>query len=304
MDSDPQASKRPAPKFKKFLRIVTLALVVFYVLIWTRIRYLQSRAAQSVVVRFKSEAELSKIPVSADSYPCLLIGRIGANPDEPLKASLGQCSPALHNDDDIEQYEVDLRSGLFVLRKTDLFIRDSMPLALTREYHLGDQHSRGFGIGCNHAYDIFPVGDRFPYTYMDLILGDGASVHYNRISEGSSYVDFVNEHRGTPATVFEKSQIRWNADHWDLTFQDGRLYSFPEAYHARRPVDGALVGMRSPNGEKIKVVRDAKHNLMSLASPHGHQIRFTYDDADRVTQAGMLFADICIRRGERRRFKI
>src|SRR3982750_3637033 len=98
MDSDPQASKRPAPKLKKFLRIVTLALVVFYVLIWARIRYLQSRAAQSVVVRFKSEAELSKIPVSADSYPCLLIGRIGAKPVEPLKPSLGQSPPSFHKD--------------------------------------------------------------------------------------------------------------------------------------------------------------------------------------------------------------
>lgn len=285
MDSDPQASKRPTPKFKKFLRIFTLVIVVVYVLVCADVRYLQYRAAQPVVVRLKSEAELSRVPVSTDSYPCLLIERVGSTPDQPLKASLRQCSPALHNDDNIEQYEVDLRSGLFVLRKTDLFIFDSMPLALTRGYHLWDKHSRGFGIGGNHAYDIFPVGDQFPYTYMDLILGDGANVHYDRISEGSSYVDFVNEHRGTPPTVFEKSQVRWNVDHWDLTFPDGTRYSFPEAYRAKRPVDGALVGMRNPNGEEIRLVRDARHNLTSLASPHGHQIRFTYDEAERVTQA-------------------
>ena len=285
MDSDRQPSQRPAPKLKKFLRLVTIVIVVTYLLIWADVRYRQYRASRPVAVRLKSEAELAKLPISADSYPCLLIERARGMPDQPLKATLRQCSPALNNDDNIEQYEVDLRSGLFVLRKTDLFISDSMPLALTRGYHLWDEHSRAFGIGGNHAYDIFPVGDQFPYTYMDLILADGAEVHYNRISEGTSYVDFVNEHRGTPPTVFEKSQVRWNVDHWDLGFQDGTLYRFPENYGGKRPVDGALVGMRSPNGEEIKVVRDAKHNLSSLTSPHGHQIQFTYDEAERVTQA-------------------
>jgi len=285
MDSDRQPSQRPAAKLKKFLRLVTIVIVVTYLLIWADVRYRQYRASRPVAVRLKSEAELAKLPISADSYPCLLIERARGMPDQPLKATLRQCSPALNNDDNIEQYEVDLRSGLFVLRKTDLFISDSMPLALTRGYHLWDEHSRAFGIGGNHAYDIFPVGDQFPYTYMDLILADGAEVHYNRISEGTSYVDFVNEHRGTPPTVFEKSQVRWNVDHWDLGFQDGTLYRFPENYGGKRPVDGALVGMRSPNGEEIKVVRDAKHNLSSLTSPHGHQIQFTYDEAERVTQA-------------------
>jgi hypothetical protein len=71
------------------------------------------------------------------------------------------CLPALHNDAAIEQYEVDLRSGRFTLRQTDMFVPDNMPLTLTRGYRLWDQQSRAFGVGGNHVYDIFPYGDRF-----------------------------------------------------------------------------------------------------------------------------------------------
>jgi len=285
MDSSLAPIKRPKPKIKKILRMVTLAVLALYVLLRIGVRYLQYRASQPVVVRFKSEAERAKLPISADAYPCLLIERTGAAPDQRLKASLRQCLPALHNLDNVEQYEVDLRSGLFLLRKTDHFVPDTMPLALTRGYHLWDKHSRAFGIGGNHSFDIFPFGDRFPYTYHELALCEGVTVHYSRISEGTGYKDDVAEHRGMPPTVFEKSRIRWNVDHWDMTFQDGTLYRFPEAYYAKRGVDGALVGMRNPGGDEIKFVRDARHNLKSLTSPHGHRIEFTYDEKDRVVQA-------------------
>ena len=284
MDSPLPPSKRPTPKLKIVLRIVAVIAIILYVLLRIDIHYRQHRASLPVVVRLKSDAERARLPLSVDAYPCFLIERPGAS-SQALKASIRQCSPALHNDDNVEQYEVDLRSGLFLLRKTDLFVPDTMPLALTRGYHLWDGHSRAFGIGGNHAYDIFPFGDQFPYTYMELVLCDGRQVHYSRISEGTSYADYVSEHRGAPPTVFEKSQVRWNKDHWDMTFQDGTLYRFPDAYHTKRPVDGALIGIRNPNGDEIKFVRDARHNLQSLTSPHGHQIQFTYDDADRVIQA-------------------
>ena len=285
MHSPLPPGKRPTPKLKVVLRIVALVAIILYVLLRIDIRYRQYRASLPVIVRLKSEAERAKLPVSIDSYACFLIERPAASPSQALKASIRQCSPALHNDDNVEQYEVDLRSGLFVLRKTDLFVPDTMPLALTRGYHLWDEHSRAFGIGGNHVYDIFPFGDQFPYTYMEFVLCDGRQVHYSRISEGTSYLDYVSEHLGTPPTVFEKSWVRWNANHWDMTFQDGTLYRFPDAYHARRPVDGALIGMRNPNGDEIKFVRDARHNLQSLTSPHGRQIQFTYDAADRIIRA-------------------
>jgi len=281
-DLRPSSVKRSTSKVKIALRLLTLAALILFVALQIIVRH---RASRPVVIRLKSEAERAKLPANADSYPCLLIERPQSGSSQHLEAAIRQCLPSPHNDADIEQYEVDLRSGRFVLRQTDLFVSDTMPLALTRAYRLWDNQSRAFGVGGNHSYDIFPIGDHFPYTYMDLVLGDGAPVHYNRISEGSSYLDFVAEHKGAPPTVFEKSQVRWNVDHWDLTFQDGTLYRFPDSYRAKRGVDGALIGMSSPQHDEIKFVRDGHHNLQSLTAPHGHQIQFTYGQDDRISAA-------------------
>jgi hypothetical protein len=56
---------------------------------------------------------------------------------------------------------VDLGTGLFVLRKTDLFLPDVMPIALTRTHRLGSetQGLRPFGTGSAHPYELFLVHD-------------------------------------------------------------------------------------------------------------------------------------------------
>jgi len=270
---------KSTPRLKIALRVLTLAAVILFIALQIVLR----RPPSPVVVRLKPPSELAKLPVSTDSYPCLIVTR--AKQTDPLQAKIQQCSPALSNDADIEQYEVDLQSGSFVLRKTDLFVADRIPLALTRAYRLWDKHPRAFGIGGNHPYDIFPSGNQFPYTYMELSLGDGTTVHYGRISEGTGYADFVAEHHGIPPTVFENSRMQWSVDHWDMTFQDGAVFRFPDSYRAKRGVDGALIGMRNPRGDEIRFVRDPRHNLMSLTSPSSHQIKFVYDENDRIIEA-------------------
>jgi len=266
---------------KNRVKIAFRIFTVTAVLLFVAVEILVRRFAGTVTL--KPAADLAKLKVSADSYPCLFVSR--SKSSEPLKAALQQCSPALNNDVDVEQYEVDLRSGLFILRKTDIFIPDSMPLSLTRAYRLWDDHERAFGIGGNHDYDIFPVGDHFPYTYTELVLGDGSQIHYDRISKGSSFSDFLGEHNGTPPSHFQKSRESWNVDHWDLRFKDGTLYRFPEAYGTKRGAEGALVDMKNPQNDEIAFVRDARRNLKSITSPHHHKIQFTYDDHDRVTVA-------------------
>jgi YD repeat-containing protein len=266
------------PTIKKVLRVFTATAVIGFLILQIVVRRAREEPPK---VRFKPESAIAKIALTHDSYPCLLMEGSPAG----LQANLTTCQPALHNDSAVEQYEIDLRSGRFTLRQTDLFVPDSMPLALTRGYRLWDTLSRAFGTGGNHVYDIFPYGDRNPYTYMELLLGDGVTVHYDRISEGTGYADDVKQHRGATDTVFQNSRIAWNRDHWDLTFRDGTLYRFPEAYFAKRGADGALIGMRSPGGEEIEFVRDATHNLKRITSPHGHWIQFDYDSNNRVQMA-------------------
>ena len=244
--------------------------------------HLRWLASRPVVIRYKPASELAKIAPSKDDYPCLAVED---GPDKGLRGEIRQCLVGLHTAANIEQYEVDLRTGRFIIRKTDLFLNDDMPLALTREYGQWDSTPRAFGLGSNHDYDIFVQGTRFPYVWKNVILADGNYVHYERISEGTSYVDDVTQHIGTPSTIFDRSRIAWNEDHWDYTFADGRMYQLPDAYRAKRGAEGALVAMRDAAGNEIKLQRDAARNLVSLTSPHGRWIHLTYDASNRIAVA-------------------
>jgi hypothetical protein len=57
------------------------------------------------------------------------------------------------------------------------------------------------------SWDLFPIGSRQPYTYIEVITCDGNSLRYERISKGTGYADAVYEHRQT-ATAFLGSRIR------------------------------------------------------------------------------------------------
>src|SRR5438445_11323475 len=93
---------------------------------------------------------------------------------------------------------VDLATGLFVYEKTDLVLPDVIPLTLTRTYRQNDTRSRTFGIGTTHNYDIFLVGDVFPYTYQELVLADGSRVRFDRISDGYNWYDATYQNRSAP----------------------------------------------------------------------------------------------------------
>src|SRR5204862_3197763 len=80
---------------------------------------------------------------------------------------------------------VDLGTGLFVYEKTDLYVHDVMPLALTRTYRPQDFASRPFGIGSTHPYEMFMWSAR-QYREADLILPDGGRVHFERTTPGEA----------------------------------------------------------------------------------------------------------------------
>ncbi len=159
-----------------------------------------------------------------------------------------------------------------------------MPLSLTRTYIAWDYHSRAFGVGANHPYDICPTGTRFPYTYQNLNLEDGYEVYMPRISKGTSYADAVFRHSQT-ASEFYGAQDAWNGNGWTLTLRDGGKITFPEAYLAKNFAQGAPTEMRDAEGHSIQLKRDKARNLEELLSPGGHTISFKYDGADRIIEA-------------------
>jgi YD repeat-containing protein len=226
-------------------------------------------------------------PVKADGrYPCFVVRPGLAAPGDRAarSAAIDACLPRMRTEREYDEFEVDLRSGLLVACKTDLFVPDGAALALARCYRLWDEQPRAFGIGTNHPYDTFPIGSRQPYTYMKVILADGSSIHYDRISKGTGYADAVYEHVET-ATPFLASRFQWNGNGWDLRFQDQSLFVFPESYAATRSAEGALIEMHDRAGRVVKLNRDRRRNLIEVVAPGGGAIRFQYDSGDRVTAA-------------------
>jgi RHS repeat-associated protein len=181
---------------------------------------------------------------------------------------------------------VDLGTGLFILNKTDLVVSGPSPLEVRRTYRQNDSRSRSFGIGASHLYDLFLVGDISPWTYIEVIVADGARLHFDRISPGTGFADAVYEHTSTP-TPFFKSRIAWNGNGWDLTMKDGTRITFREGFLASRPTESAATRIQDRYGNAIVLTRESDGDLIRISSTlsPGRWIDLTYDASHRVTQA-------------------
>ena len=190
---------------------------------------------------------------------------------------------------------LDLGTGLFVLEKTDLALPGVMPITLARTYRQSDSVSRAFGIGANHQYDSFLIGDTFPYTFQDLILADGGRIHYTRTiactgdpNPCQDYHPAIYEHTGTQGQ-FYKSRITHNnipAGGWILTFKDGTVWNFPDSFMGTVPAEAAIISIIDRNGNSLTMSRDATTgNLSTVTSSSGRWISLSYDAANRITQA-------------------
>jgi YD repeat-containing protein len=179
---------------------------------------------------------------------------------------------------------VDPSTGVFGLHKTDLYLPDVIPLALTRTYNSADSAvARPFGRGMTHPYAMF-LWSAQQWQQADLILPEGGRVHYVRTSPGTSWVDAVFVHQETQTTsatptAWYKSVISWNGNGWNLQRTDGMVFVFGENAPLQRIRDryGNVLTITRTNGQSGNITR--------ITSPHGRWISFTYDSSNHVTQA-------------------
>jgi YD repeat-containing protein len=260
----------PVWKWTLFVLLVAVAAAVFF---WP-------------APRVKVELlPFSDTPPAWDgSYPYVVISPVAGSGPLKFQSSIAMVKPTLRHDAPVNEFDIDLHTGRFILRQTDLFVPDVMPLSLTRTYITWDYHSRAFGMAANHPYDICPTGTRFPYTYSDLNLEDGQQAHFPRISKGTGYADNVERHSET-SSEFYGAMMAWNGNGWTLTFRDGRKVYFPDSYYATNCAQGAPTLMEDGQGHRIELKRDQKRNLEELISPSGRKIVFKYDSADRIIEA-------------------
>jgi YD repeat-containing protein len=194
--------------------------------------------------------------------------------------------PSIRHDAPLNQFEVGLYSGEFILRQTDFFIPGPMPIAITRTWHATDTQPRAFGTGTNHPYDICTLGNYEPDLYgaFSIMLEDGIDVPFRRVSAGKGFADAVFRHEQT-SSDFESAQINWNGHGWTLRFRDLTQVFFPDSWHGKSSWWGAPIEIRDGLGHSIRFQRAATRSLTRLTGPTGHGVSFQYDPYGRVTSA-------------------
>jgi RHS repeat-associated protein len=177
---------------------------------------------------------------------------------------------------------VDLSTGVFVHRKTDLYLDAAIPIALTRTYRSGDSGARPFGIGSSHPYQIF-LSATAPYQEASLILADGSAIRYVRTSPGTDVLGAVFEHVDTP-TAFYGSTLT-GAAAWRLATTDGAVYQL-----------GANVPLQRVDDQYSRLLQVLRHGAAEtgvvtrvlsptqVTSANDRWINFAYDALDRIVQ--------------------
>lgn len=227
-------------------------------------------------------------PIRGPEYPCLTApAGVGGTP------RLGTCEPRLPvtslGGAAVDEFLVDLRYGKFILRQTDLSIRDGdLEVPLTRTYTsnfwMHYAHSNAFGLNSTHDFDVAPVGTRNPYTYLQIILPDGDFLQFPRVSRGSGYADAVYQHTET-SSPFYGALLRWTGQGWATELRDGSRINFPESYSAINMAQGAPVELVDAQGRTIRLLRDRQRNLQAIETPNRQRITLTTDVQGRVARA-------------------
>ena len=171
---------------------------------------------------------------------------------------------------------IDLSTGHFVHRETDLVLPDVIPLTLTRTYRQNDPYSRAFGIGTTHTYDIF-AWTPGPDSDFYLILQDGSRIRFP-ISNG--YVC-----TGSPTDFYGATFSSSANGGWVVKKKDGTVLHFPISEGASTAQQEALICYQDRYGNALTLTRDSNSNLTKITSPNGRYLQFTLDSSGRITQA-------------------
>jgi RHS repeat-associated protein len=187
---------------------------------------------------------------------------------------------------------VDLGTGIFQYRKTDLAVSDVMPLSLERAYRPGDGVSRNFGIGSNHSYDWRLQGggtmNGLNFTWAELVTENGSRIRFNRTSPGTHYEGAVMAPQG-PVGPFVGSRLTFDRFRrgWDLTLRDGTVYEFFTDFWRSDNKDETtwLSAIVDRFGNRTNIARVGGDNRVSgVISPNGRWISFGYDSSKRINR--------------------
>jgi RHS repeat-associated protein len=181
---------------------------------------------------------------------------------------------------------VDCATGLFLQTETDLAIRDTIPITVTRTYRQNDPTSRSFGIGTNLSYNmsLYTASTAAIPPEVDLILSDGSRVPY-LFNSGTALSNSVWMHTGTPSIFYGSTLAAFrngSSEGFKITLLDQTILQF-----GSDPPNGIL-SITDRNGNSLTFTTANPHtggNITRVTSPSGRFVQFNYDTSNRITRA-------------------
>ncbi|WP_410514431.1 DUF6531 domain-containing protein [Paenibacillus sp. BR2-3] len=199
---------------------------------------------------------------------------------------------------------VNLATGDFVFKQTNISLQAVMPLDMSLTYHSRDKYDGDFGVGWHHSYERKLEFRENGVLYVTS--PEGASYRFDPIAGGK--YEGPDGLYDTLVRNTDGSYTQQTPDRISYTYRkDGKLYRIEDAngnriqlsYHGSLlteiATDGAKLTLTYGSGGKITRVTDhtgrfasyeydaVNHDLTAMILPDSGRITYTYDEKHRMT---------------------
>lgn len=185
-------------------------------------------------------------------------------------------------DDATELFQVDLRLGMMVDRRTDLRIAGAMPIEFERALRPGWRGDAAFGVSGTDSYDSYL--ESRDNVYISAVSDAGMCVHLVRDPIWLSYL---------PLTKYVDTDLsgsyytlRWRTSpypHYDLTRYDGQIEAYLPCSTSKQFC--SLNGVKDGEGRELKIARDGQRHLLEVVSPEGAWVKLRYGPRYEIEEA-------------------
>lgn len=200
---------------------------------------------------------------------------------------------------------INLATGNFDFRHTNMSLQAKMPLDFTATYHSRDDYNGSIGYGWHHSWE-WRI-EREDQTVVNVVTPVGAKYTYKPTSDGhyrtpdGTYNTLIKQADGTylmetPQNwkyIFRQDGLLYsitdhNGNQTQLTYQNTVLQKV-ETVGASMTFDygpgGKIATVTDQTGRQVKYEYDEDtHDLISMELSDGAVIRFKYDDKHQMTE--------------------
>ncbi len=204
---------------------------------------------------------------------------------------------------------VDLGTGIFVLKKTDLVLPGRLPVTITRTYRTLGTNLGPFGLGTSHSYDIIlrqdgdlrrlllPGGVRVAFpkqpdgtfrnltdpTYRGAVLTASGANHVLHFKDGTTWTF------GAPSLnisfLIAQADRNGNQLSFTRTGTTGTLTAITDSVGRTMQftyLNGRVTDILDPVGRRVTYAYDNNGRLATVMDPDGGVTRYTYDAQGRM----------------------